>query len=131
MVERARLENKLDEVAKYAKSVSIQAKVVESLIASYANTCDPRILDFARICSRVYKALCLWTILKDFYSRLKSQKFNQGENFNQVAAICVSLAGGITMLMKDLDVNQQLRESQYYCLVDIYVGKMISPLWKE
>jgi len=118
-------------MVKFAKSAAIQGQVVESILYNYSGICDPKLLDFAKIVSRLYKALCLWVLIKGHHHKLKNQNFGPGENFNQIAGLCVSFAEHIGVLIKDINSSQRLRDSPYYRLVNVYCNGLMTPLWKE
>jgi len=131
MMEYLRHQSKNDEIGKYAKAIVSQALIVETLLKQHTEYVDKKLLDFVVICHKLYKAVALWSLLTPITARIKTEKYEKGEDFRKLATACMGLVNFISALHRDILLITKVKESPYYQNVELYFGQVFVPKCKE
>jgi len=131
IIEYLRRTASYDEMGKYAKALVSESQVVDSLATQYAKIIDKRVPYFAAVVKSLYYAIAIWSLLHIYHAKLKTEKFDEGENFSKLAGACVGFVDKIGALHRDLLAIPKIKDTIYYDAIEFYFSKIMIGKCKE
>ena len=130
-IEYCRRQANFEEMGRYAKSIVMHSKSLESYLKSFGPDADPNLLEFVQICKNLYKAITLWSLFPTFLAKIRTQSYAKGENMNVLAGACVSFVDEISNLHRNIKGIPSIQKSQYNAVIMHYFTKVIVPKASE
>lgn len=124
-LEYLRRQSKFDMMGGYSKSIFSLSMIVDTQLKQHTDYVDPNLVEFVAICSKLFKAVSLWSLLFPLTAKIKLEKYEVGEDFRKLAGGCMGIVNYISALQHDIMAIPKVKQSAYYPLVEVYFSKVL------
>jgi hypothetical protein len=119
-IEYLRLQGNHEEMGKYAKAIVTQAFLAEFLIGTHELFVDSKLVEFVKVCQRLYKSIALWSLFFPYVVKIKTNTYEDDEDINILGSGCSSFVDYIGQAHRELLTMPGIKESPLYGLVSLY-----------
>jgi hypothetical protein len=114
-----------DEMGKYSKAIVSETQVVDTLAKPYEKNIDKKLMIFVKVANKLYYAIGIWSLLHVYHAKMKSEKYDQGENFNKLASACMGFVDRLGSLHREIMAIPKIKDTIYYESVEFYFSKVM------